>query len=774
MMTRILLVLTLSFSFVAPSSLIAQSNQQEVATLYGRRITQIEYVGLEAVAQTKAERAIQLRTEGIYTREAETKSLRALFETGLFTGDIRIEPKADPVDEDGVQITIYLKEQPLIEKLTINGANRIREDEIRDTIPFEKGEVLPIDASIQAEEALTALYGLRGFSDVRIDYSEELINDRSAAVSIHINEGGQLILRDIKFEGNDSVSSFFISMRMVSKSSFLIIKNYFDETTWEADLEAIADYYYSLGFLDAEVTDGPTKFSANGKKVTKTVSIAEGERYRVGEIVIEGASIFATEELMVPLEKLIGKHLDRPDLSLALDEVRDMYGDEGWILAAVEPSVQPIEETEAADVRIVVQVDEGQQILVGQIKRTERTLDIPETELGFLSRFFARLAPPVKDEVVLRHIKLQPGEVWRKNRENQSLRELRRLRVFSGVAIEDEPTGESNVRDVNVLTRTGNTGLLLFQAGVGSSDGAFGRVTLTERNLAGEARALSISGTLGSRRAGFAASYLDRDIFESNKKLLVRAFYSDFGRRGYDQTEIGASTTLTTPLAENLDQWVRLRLSNVSIDPDDDVVAELDDYVVAAAALGRELDLRDDVRIPRSGYRLSGYVEGGVADDPFIKLAGSWDWHKVLVADLIYDLEVRGAVLPIPSDRDDLGIGERLFLGGTNDLRGFSFRGAGPKDIGDDDVALGGLTKLLVRNELTFPLGGRSFRGLVFLDAGSLDEDAFALDSPRVGTGFGIRYTTNVVEALFAFGFALADEGDDDTRLVHFAIESGI
>src|SRR5690606_20442328 len=104
---------------------------------------------------------------------------------------------------------------------------------------------------------------------------------------------------------------------------------------------------------------------------------------------------------------------------------------------------------------------------------------------------------------------------------------------------------------------------------------------------------------------------------------------------------------------------------------------------------------------------------------------------------IVWASSLRGDFMPAPSDRDDLGINERLFLGGRSTVRGFRGRGIAPKDAGEEDLALGGLTRVVLRNELRFPLGaGDTLKGVVFADAGSLGEDFLEFESPRVSTGF--------------------------------------
>jgi hemolysin activation/secretion protein len=95
----------------------------------------------------------------------------------------------------------------------------------------------------------------------------------------------------------------------------------------------------------------------------------------------------------------------------------------------------------------------------------------------------------------------------------------------------------------------------------------------------------------------------------------------------------------------------------------------------------------------------------------------------------------------MPLNAQNVGISERLFMGGSGDMRGFASRGVGPVDRKNDELHIGGSTKLLVQNELRFPIY-RQLKGFVFVDAGMLGEKPFEIGSPRVSTGVGLRFST--------------------------------
>jgi len=749
-----------------------QSAPAPTAGLYGRTVDTVRYEGLRLVDESKLKRVVVLRSGGLYTRQDEQQALRKIFALGFFDPDVRVRAEVAAADPAKVDIIFTVKENAQIEEVTITGNTQISTEALERELPFKKGDVLPTDARVGVEKALGAAYRKQGYTKATAALEVKELPTGTVALAVRIDEGGRILVRDIGYEGNESFTSLRLGFHTASKSSFLFVKNYYDAVMFEQDLAAVRDFYYSMGFLDVKVTEGTSTWNDSRTEVSLVIKIDEGKRYELGEVDFSGHTLFTTAELRAQFSRAIGQTLDRERMNKALEGIRSLYGDSGWILVNFEQELVPDPSTGQALLKL--DINEGQRIRVAAISRTERVQDIPESELGAFSRFFARLAPPVKDEVVLRHVRLHRGEVYRREQQLRSERELRGLRVFKSVRIENTATDDPYARDVNVITEVDNTGFLLLRAGIGGGDGGFVGAELTERNLFGEARAAGISATIGTDSFGLGLSYRDRDFRGSGNELLSRAFYQEYNRRGYDETQIGLTNTLTMPIDDVLKEAWRVRLADVSLDPDDDVEADLNDYFVAAVRYSRSIDLRDDYRNPTEGYLLEGGIEGGVADAFFVKLTGDYNWYKRLVGDLGYSLDGSASLIPTPGDRDDLGLSERLFLGGTSDLRGYRFRGAGERDRGDNDVALGGLSKLLLRNELSHPLGVPNLKGIVFLDAGSLDEDFAAWNSPRFSTGFGFRYSTNAISAGLDFGFALNKKSGDKTQLVHFILESGI
>ena len=142
----------------------------------------------------------------------------------------------------------------------------------------------------------------------------------------------------------------------------------------------------------------------------------------------------------------------------------------------------------------------------------------------------------------------------------------------------------------------------------------------------------------------------------------------------------------------------------------------------------------------------------------------------------------RFEVIQETEDTDTIPIFKRLFLGGTNTVRGYGFQKLGPLD--PNGKPLGGQTSLLGNLELRYPIY-KKLSGVAFLDAGHVNRDPIEIDPDdlRFTGGAGLRYNTAIGPVRIDFGYKLnpptlgdvattttPDEDTEDRWKIHFSI----
>jgi outer membrane protein assembly factor BamA len=222
-----------------------------------------------------------------------------------------------------------------------------------------------------------------------------------------------------------------------------------------------------------------------------------------------------------------------------------------------------------------------------------------------------------------------------------------------------------------------------------------------------------------------------------------------------------------------------------------DVLAVRGSSNVASVAIAAAYDGSDSAFFPTKGYRVRGELE--VAADC---LGSDYEFIKGLVSGKIYRTvaETRdgrkhlltfggrvGVINAIGSD-DMVPLFERFYAGGQNTVRGFSYRGLGPEQMGTE---VGGEFMLVGNVEYSFPVyqtvvGGRQFemiRGVVFCDVGQIAYETSDIGDTtwRVSVGAGVRLRIPAlggVPIALDFGFPINKDDDDDTQVFSFSMST--
>ena len=197
-------------------------------------------------------------------------------------------------------------------------------------------------------------------------------------------------------------------------------------------------------------------------------------------------------------------------------------------------------------------------------------------------------------------------------------------------------------------------------------------------------------------------------------------------------------------------------------------------------------DTRDNRIFPIRGGTIGSYAElagvpaggnvnfwkYGVDGSLYLKL---WEFPKETPNVLALRAET-GLSGPAFGDAE-VPIYERYFAGGLRSLRGFAFRGIGPRQTvpPTGDTALGGEFMVVGTAEYRIPIVTEDYQTFLFVDVGTVSSSisANAFEQLRASAGLGFRFSLPVmgrVPMTFNFGFPLKKEPEDKLQLFTFAL----
>ena len=211
---------------------------------------------------------------------------------------------------------------------------------------------------------------------------------------------------------------------------------------------------------------------------------------------------------------------------------------------------------------------------------------------------------------------------------------------------------------------------------------------------------------------------------------------------------------------------------NVALSASPELVAETGPSTKSVFTANLTWDRRDNPFLTRSGERIT-YTwwvagPGGTEQIYGFDVEASKYWRLPWDTILLVNAEVAG-VDRWGDQTKIVKIYDRLFLGGSNNLRGFDFRDVGPKDPNGEP--LGGQSMARATIEWTFPIVEKA-RGALFYDTGFVNTDPWDYNFNNVASdiGFGLRLDLPIGPLRVDYGIPLQQAGNHGSGKFNFNV----
>ncbi|MCK6459276.1 MAG: BamA/TamA family outer membrane protein [Planctomycetes bacterium] len=723
--------------------------------------------------------------------------------------------------EGGVEITFVVLDKSVVGQVVLQGLARVREDDIRPLLTTRPGRPL-LEHALEADRQLIErLHRQKGYYFVDVHcYRRQAKKADTEDIVFQVIPKSRVKVRQVIYEGNNSFEPDQLSRFLQNSDHYrrtwlglgaVFGGRYYDRQAVEQDRRKIEVYYEREGFLDVRVVYVGTSFDEDREEAILRYRVEEGARYRVNSFQVE----FAPDSLPDPedraylspasLETLSLLEFQQPfrlaDLSSTERQIRNRLWERAYAKSSVEVKNTRDPEHHTVDVKFVLRAG-------------------PKVRLG-RNRIYGNTY--TKDNVIRRQFRqgALPGEPLDIEELQAAQTRLLQLRYFSVVRygdglnpwglVQDPASTEPDVWDTEVEVAEDDTRSFNFGAGVSTDGGAYAQVSVTWRNFdikklpsspfgvfdqeafRGGGQTFSISAAPGTTYSNYGISFANPAMWDSRWSFDTSIFRNVAFYDTYRETTDGGYLRVGRFL-DPLYVWrisFEYGLSWVTIsDPDFDAPQNALDIQGRTTESGIKLTLRRAKRREADAF-LNGHITtvsgslfgaflGGEVDVVKAQLehrAGwrafptkSGGWHRVMA---VVSVDWAEAF----DETDEVPIFERYFLGGRN-LRGFEFRGVGPRSNGSPQ---GGEFMVTWSTQYTIPLTSREASGfsldlVFFVDQGNLvvDPADFSFDEWRLSVGFGFAIGfggPNQPPLLLDFGFAILDQDGDEKQVVSVAFE---
>lgn len=727
------------------------------------KVIKVVVQGNQRLSENAVLAEVQTRVGETYDEATLQADQKRLLESGRFETVTATRTNTP----EGIIVTFIVTERPVVESVEFRGNKAFPNKTLNALLPVHAGEGLNTHAVESGRQAILNKYLSSGYADAKVTIDEEALKERR--VVYQITEGPRVRVSGVSFEGNHFFHGFKLRQSIGTSARFWpFVAGNLDREQVDRDVHTLRNLYVAEGFLDAKV-DRVLKFAPNGKTVKVIFVVEEGTRYRVSEVRFEGNDVFQSQELARRLKLQPGSFITSEALRGDVKKVTDSYGELGYIDAQV--TAEKLYKEAPGLVDVAFRIREDGKYNVGKVEIVGNNI--------------------TQSRVIRRNLGFYPQQPVNTVAISESERRLQELGLFKDVKI--RPVGEQEgVRDIMVQVTETQTAQFMVGASVSTNNGVLGNISLTQRNFdfmrwpkgmsdpgawKGAGQTLTIAAEPGTELMRFHIDWTEPAVFDLPYRLSNRVFFFTRGRETYDETRYGDVASIGHWFKNRWYGEMAARVEGVDInDLDDDAPPEVieDEGTHGLVGLKGTLvrDRTDSRWNPSRGDRLELSYEQVVGSYNFGRIGGEYSIYKTLYTDVFdrkHVLSGRAAIGNIVGG--EAPVFEKFYGGGHGSIRGFEYRGVSPRSRGTDEP-IGGDFMLLAGTEYTFPLIGKNLRGAVFLDTGTVEEDA-KITTYRAAAGMGLRWIIPMfgqVPMNLDFAFPLAKDKQDDTEIFSFSL----
>src|SRR5437763_1924230 len=752
-------------ALAAPVLVRAQAPQSASGPPIIRSID-VQYTGPATISKERILAQIRTRIGQPYSNQVVEDDIKALYKTG-FVRNVRIF--AQP-EGDGLKVTVAVQTRAIVREIEIDGAEKVKPKRIRKEIKLKLNQPVDEQQLEEARQKIVDIYQGRGFTDVSVQFRVDPLDEKrgTARVVFTVNEGAKGAVSRIHFEGNAHLSEKALRKQMKTRGRtpiyFMDKSGRLDEVQLQQDLDKVREYYQDHGYIDVAIKDVRRERTPKGPLII-TIVVAEGPQYHVRKLAVTGYQAANESRIRMLLKMKEGSVYSPKQLHDDAKAVADAYGSGGYVDLLILPEGEP---AGPALIDVNYKIEEGVRSFVNRINIEGNTR--------------------TKDKVIRREVLVAPGDVFNTVRVDITKKRLENLGYFAKVETYPEETDIPGRKDLTILVQEKRTGSLSFGGGFSTVDKLVGFAELTPGksdlfnwpSFTGGGQKFRLRIQYGTQRRDFILTLTEPYFLDRRLALTGQLFFTEanYLSAQYDQRNYGGMIELRKPINTYTYATLGYMLQDIDIfnvDPSasEFIKSQKGSFVESKIFGSVVFDSRDNPLLSRRGRRITfsplvtGGFLGGDVQVYGLNLEGSQYFH--LPKDLILLLNGEVATVSQWGNGTEVPIFERLFLGGSNNLRGFPFREVGPQDENGEPV--GGQSMARATLELTFPIIEKA-RGAVFYDTGFVNSSAWAFGFNHIASdiGVGLRLDLPIGPLRLDYGYPLQRDGYNGGGHFNFSV----
>lgn len=510
---------------------------------------------------------IKTRPGDVFNRQQLERDLQELLSLNFFD-KIKTRVLTEEGVRGGVNVIFEVAELPIIRDLQFEGLKAVPESEVlkafrEQRVGISKESIYnPVNAQ-KGIRVIREQLASKGYPNAKVTVKDEEVSATSTAVTFVVEQGYRSRIVDIEFEGNSVFKDGELRGQLQLVRETGIISRFkgqdiLDLRKLQYDLRKnVLSYMFSKGYFQARI--GEPQVTGLGYKRTGfpiisafpiplitskddtlkiTVPVTEGKVFRVGEVKVEGNSIFSEQQILAGVGLQKGEIADGKRLQEAVyEDLKKAYGSQGFVLynAEFEPTFRdnPANANEGI-VDITITIDEGKQF---RLRRLE-----------FAGNTFTR------DKILRREVLINEGDIYNQQALEISVVRLNQTGYFDPIDKDQdvEIRTDEEQGDVDLVVKVKEKGRqqISLNGGLSGIGGSFFGLEYSTNNLLGRGETVSFQFGLGNRQQSLQLTFQEpyfRDRPISVGFSLFATRYKFFG----EGTFLSQNTDLLTDILTN-------------------------------------------------------------------------------------------------------------------------------------------------------------------------------------------------------------------------------
>jgi outer membrane protein insertion porin family len=733
-------------------------------------VQDIRILGLQRIAPGTVFNYLPVKVGDRFTQLESERAIRSLFKSGYF--------KNISLSREGGVLVVEVVERPAIASIKIQGNEDIESEPLLDSLKdvgLAEGSVFNRSLLEKVEQELERQYFTRGKYGVKIQTTVTPLERNRVGILIDISEGVVARIRQINVVGNEVFDDErLLDEFELGKTGFLSFYTKNDQYSKQklaADLETLRSYYQDRGYINFSIDSTQVSITPDKKDIYITISIEEGEQYRVSEIKLSGELVVPAEDLFPEFRINAGDVFSRKRVTETVTRLSDELGNRGYAFANVNTVPDVNEDTR--EVSLTFFVDPGKRVYVRRINFAGNS--------------------KTRDEVLRQEMRQMEGGWFSAQQVERSRARLQRLGYFEEVNVETPavPATTDQV-DVNFSVSEQPSGSISLGVGFSQTSGFLLNGSISQDNFLGTGRHVSAAINNSSVNRVYSFSYRNPYYTIDGVSRGFGAFYRETDAdeaniADYSTDTYGLNVTYGFPISEYNSFRFGFDADSIDLKVSDFASQEIRDFVDehgdSFKSVGASASFSHDTRnrriFPSEGgmQRVSAEAKIPGSELEYYKLTGSAEHYVPLTRLFVLASKLELGWGDGYGDFDSLPFFENFYAGGVRSVRGYEDNSLGPRD--SDGDPLGGSFRTVGKMEIVFPppfmTETNSVRLSAFFDVGNVfpGTEDFSASDLRMSVGLGGSWLSPIGPLAVSIAKPLNDKDEDDTQAFQFSLGAG-